>query len=77
MSAKPATKNVLLRLDPAMAERLEAVAEVEGRSVSDVIREAISELITRKRADKKFRKAVGEAIERNKRLLDLLAEDER
>jgi hypothetical protein len=32
------TKNMVLRLDPGLAERLEAVAEVEGRSVSDVVR---------------------------------------
>ena len=36
------TKNMVLRLEPGLAERLEAVAEVEGRSVSDVVREAIT-----------------------------------
>ena len=30
------TKNMLLRMDPGLAEQLEAVAEVDGRSVSDV-----------------------------------------
>ena len=70
------TKNVLLRLDPAMAERLEAVAAVEGRTVSDLIRQAIAELIERRRKDAKFRKAVASAVERNRRLLELLAEDE-
>jgi len=32
------TKNLLLRLDPELAERLQVVADVEGRSVSDVVR---------------------------------------
>ena len=36
---KDATKNILLRLDPELAERLQTVASVEGRSVSDVARE--------------------------------------
>ena len=35
------TKNMVLRLDPDLAERLAGIAEVEGRSVSDVAREAI------------------------------------
>ena len=38
------TKNILLRLDPELAERLQIVADVEGRSVSDVAREAIAAL---------------------------------
>src|SRR6266545_6186789 len=38
MPMKPgSTKNLLLRLDPALAKRLEVVAEVEGRSVSDLV----------------------------------------
>ena len=42
---KSETKNMLLRLDPELAERLQTVAEVEGRSVSDVAREAIAALV--------------------------------
>ena len=38
---------MLLRLDPELAERLQTVAEVEGRSVSDVAREAIAALSER------------------------------
>src|SRR5229473_280747 len=55
MPMKPgSTKNLLLRLDPGLAERLETVAEVEGRSVSDVVREAITVLVEQRRGDKRF-----------------------
>ena len=40
---------MVLRLDPALAERLAAVAEVEGRTVSDVAREAIAALVEARR----------------------------
>ena len=39
------TKNVLLRLDPVLAESMKAVADVEGRSVSDVARQFIDRRI--------------------------------
>ncbi len=31
---------MVLRLDPALADRLRVIADVEGRTVSDVVREA-------------------------------------
>jgi predicted transcriptional regulator len=49
-----ATKNMVLRLDPALAERLRLVAEVEGRSVSDVAREAVAALVEHRRSDTRF-----------------------
>src|SRR5437870_4498902 len=46
MPMKPgSTKNLLLRLDHDLAERLQTVAEVEGRPVSEVVREAITALL--------------------------------
>src|ERR671924_104816 len=61
------TKNMLLRLDPELAERLQAVAAVEGRSVSDVAREAIATLVQQRRTDKQIAEladldAVSEAL---------------
>ena len=70
------TKNMVLRLDPALAERLAAVAEVEGRSVSDVAREAIADLIEARRKDQRFRALLEENLARHQRLLDLLRGDE-
>jgi hypothetical protein len=70
------TKNMMLRLDPDLAERLAGIAEVEGRSVSDVAREAIAALVEARRKDKRFRKLLEDSLARHERLLDLLRDDE-
>jgi predicted transcriptional regulator len=70
------TKNILLRLDPELAERLQTVAEVEGRSVSDVAREAITALVDQRRADRRFAKLLEASMEKHRRTLDLLREDD-
>lgn len=70
------TKNLLLRLDQDLADRLQAVAEVDGLTVSDVVRQAIRSHVDRRRKDPKFRKQLQASIERQRRLLDLLAADE-
>ena len=75
-SASTRTKNIVLRLDPALAERLAAVAEVEGRSVSDVAREAIAALVEARRKDQRFRGLLEENLARHQRLLDLLRDDQ-
>ena len=74
--SRASTKNMVLRLDPALAERLAAVAEVEGRSMSDVAREAIAELVEGRRRDKRFRRMLEDNVARHQRLLDLLRDDE-
>jgi hypothetical protein len=70
------TKNMMLRLDPDLAERLAGIAEVEGRSVSDVAREAIAALVEARRNDKRFRRLLEDSLTRHQRLLDLLRDDE-
>lgn len=65
---------MVLRLDPALAEPLQAVAEVEGRSVSDVVREAIAALVEQRRRDKRFLRLLEENIERHQRILALFQE---
>jgi predicted transcriptional regulator len=73
MPMKPgSTKNLLLRLDPNLAERLEVVAEVEGRSVSDIVREAIANLVDQRRRDKRFVKLLEENLAHHQRVLELL-----
>jgi Arc/MetJ-type ribon-helix-helix transcriptional regulator len=69
------TKNLLLRLDPGLAERLETVAEVEGRSVSDVVREAIIALVEQRRADKRFLRLLDDNLARHQQALELLRDD--
>lgn len=68
---------MLLRLDPELAERLQAIAEVEGRSVSDVAREAITKLVDQRRKDKRFAKLLEESLAKHERTLRMLREDER
>jgi predicted DNA-binding protein len=66
------TKNMLLRLDPGLAERLEAVAEVEGRSVSDVVREAIAALMEARTRDERFLQLLEDSLARHQRIVELL-----
>ncbi len=73
MPMKPGTtKNLLLRLDPDLAERLQTVADVEGRSVSDVVREAIVKLVEQRRRDKRFLSLLDDTLVRHQRALQLL-----
>lgn len=66
-------KNMTLRLSAAQADELEAVARVEGISVSDAVREAITEHIERKRKDKAFRERLRAVMERDRKILERLA----
>jgi len=75
-AGKTQTKNMVLRLDPELAGLLATVAEVEGRSVSDVAREAIAALIQARRKDKRFRRLLEDNLARHQRLLDLLQDDQ-
>ena len=69
------TKNVLLRLDPSLAETLKTVAAVERRSVSDVAREAIQALVDQRRADPAFQKQLERTLNEQARVLEMLRED--
>ena len=70
------TKNIVLRLDPELAERLQTVADVEGRSVSDVLREAVAELVAQRRRDERFIRLLQENVARHQRLLEALRDQE-
>jgi predicted DNA-binding protein len=77
MPMKPgSTKNLLLRLDHGLAERLQTVAEVEGRSVSDVVREAITSLVEQRRGDKRFLRLLDDSLARHRQALELLRDDQ-
>ena len=70
------TKNLLLRLDPDLAGQLQTVAEVEGRSVSDVVREAITALVEQRRSDKRFLRLLDDNLARHQQALKLLRDDQ-
>ena len=77
MPMKPgSTKNLLLRLDPELAGRLQTVADVEGRPVSDVVREAIATLVEQRRGDERFRRLLEDNLTRHRQALDLLRDDQ-
>jgi hypothetical protein len=66
---------MVLRLDPELAERLRLVADVEGRSISDVAREAIAALVERRRRDRRFRRLLEQSLARHQQAIRLLADD--
>jgi predicted transcriptional regulator len=70
------TKNIVLRLDPELAERLQTVADLEGRSVSDVLREAVASLVEQRRRDERFIRLLEENVARHQRLLKALRDQE-
>ncbi len=77
MPMKPgSTKNLLLRLDHDLAERLQTVADVEGRSVSDLVREAITKLVEQRRRDKRFLRLLDDNLARHQQALKLLRDDQ-
>jgi predicted transcriptional regulator len=70
------TKNLLLRLDPELAEALQAIAAVEDRPVSEVVREAIRELVEGRRRDRQFQKRLRQSTRKYEALLGRLREGE-
>jgi predicted DNA-binding protein len=77
MPMKPgSTKNLLLRLDPELAGRLQTVADVEGRPVSDVVREAIATLVEQRRSDERFLRLLEDNLARHRQALELLRDEQ-
>ncbi len=69
------TKDMVLRLDPALAESLRLVAEVQRRSASDVAREAVAALVEHRRSDRRFQALLAENLARHSEALRLLRDD--
>lgn len=67
-------KNMTLRMDETLADSVQAIAEVEGTTVTDVIRTAISEHVDRRKADPEFKKMLKRNMERHAQLLSMLAD---
>ena len=63
------TKNLLLRLDPELAEQLQAVAAIEGRPMSEIVREAIRSLVEARRQDEAFQERLRESARQQRRAL--------
>lgn len=66
-------KTMSLRLDEEQARALDAAAMACETTVSEIVRDAISERIDKLRKDDDFKERLRRAVERNKEALDLLA----
>lgn len=73
MSMEASRKAMTVRVDTETAEQLEAVAQVEGVPVAEVIREALSRHIEERRNDAEFQERLRACIERNKTTLERLS----
>lgn len=66
------TKKLLLRMEPELAEQLQAMADVEGRPMSELVREAIRSLIEAKRSDPQFQRRLRDSARDHERTLRAL-----
>ena len=68
-----AQKAMTLRLPTEQADALELVADVDGVSMSEAVRDAIESHIESRRSDEAFQQRLAASMERHKRILDRLA----
>ncbi|MCY4517829.1 MAG: ribbon-helix-helix protein, CopG family [Acidimicrobiaceae bacterium] len=74
MPTQTDTKNLTLRIDRTLADQAQTVAAVEGSTVSDVIRDALTEHVERRRRDPEFQARLRRNLERHQELLNMLAD---
>ncbi len=67
------TKTTSLRLDQKLAAELAAVARADGRTTSDVVREAVSKHIANRSADPEFQKLLKEHMEKERKVMEHLS----
>lgn len=66
-------KGFTVRLDDDQAAELEAIARVDGVSVAEEIRQAITVQIASRREDEEFRARLRQSIQDNQKVLERLA----
>ena len=66
-------KGFTVRLDDDQAAELEALAKVDGVSVAEEIRQAITVQIAERRKDDEFRARLRQSIKDNQKVLERLA----
>ena len=69
----PDKKAMSLRLEPEQARDLQAVADTDGVTVADAVRQAIDAHIRSRREDDAFRERLRRRIEENQDILERLA----
>ena len=70
----PVPKQTTVRLPEDLADQIDAVARAQGTSVNQLIIDALHNEIDRVRQDAEFRSRVKRLVERDRRILDRLAE---
>lgn len=68
-----ATKNMTLRLDPELAARVEALAEIESLPVAQVVRSALSSHIEQRKRDPDFRAKLQLQLARRAQIEEMFA----
>ena len=68
------TKNMTLRMDERLAEKIQTIADVEETTVSDVIRDALADHVERRRRDPEFQARLQRNLQRHQQLLNMLAD---
>ena len=71
---KAPTKATSLRLSPELAAELAAVDRAQGLTISEIVREALSDYIAAVRSDDRFQARLREQMEKDRELLERLAE---
>lgn len=71
--AAEAQKTMTLRLPADEAKTLKVIADVDGLSMSETVREAIANHINSRCADDGFQQRLAASMERHRRILDRLA----
>jgi hypothetical protein len=67
-------KGFTVRLDDDQAAELEAIAKVDGISIAEEIRQAITVQIAERREDEEFRARLRQSIQDNQKVLERLAQ---
>lgn len=70
----PRTKVTSLRLPADLAEEISAVARVDGLPISELVRAALYQFITARRAEPDFKEQLRKLLEEDQEVLKRLAE---
>jgi predicted transcriptional regulator len=68
------TKNMTLRMDERLAAKVQTIADVEGTTVSDVIRGALADHVERRHCDPEFQAMLQRNLRHHQQFLDMLAD---
>ncbi len=66
-------RNLTVRLDQQLAADAEALARADGKSLNETVKQALRELVERRRSDPEFKARLRRIIEEDRELLERLA----